>query len=116
RVLSTLCQLDFVTQDPKSRKYRLGPSSVFLAMEILSHMRLRSLSFPILRQLARETGCIIYLGQLRQGSVFLLDRARPVGADEGFVMVPQRFPVHATSMGKAILAFLPSSERERALN
>ena len=116
RVLSTLCQLEFVSQDPESKKYRLGPSAVYLGMEIVSHLSLRALTFPVLRQLARETGCITFLGHLRRKSVFLLDRARPAGADEGLVMVPLQYPVHATSMGKAILAFLPPAERERVLS
>lgn len=116
RVLTTLCQLGFVVQDLTTRKYRIGPSSIFLSMEILSHQSLRSASGPLLRQLARETGCTIYLGQLRGQKVFLVDRAQPLALDEYSVVAPVEYPIHVTSMGKAIMAHLPSSEREAILS
>lgn len=84
-------------------------------MEILSRQGLRSASGPLLRQLARETGCTIYLGQLRGRKVFLVDRAQPAG-DEGSVVAPVEYPIHVTSMGKAIMAHLPSDEREAVLD
>lgn len=116
RVLSTMCQLGFVAQDEGTRKYRLGPSSVFLSMEILSRQNLRSASGPVLRQLAKETGCIIYLGLLREGTVFLVDRAHPLTNDEYSVVAPMEYPIHVTSMGKTIMAHLSSSERDRILS
>lgn len=104
RLLSALCDEGFLTQDPSTERYRLGPSVLVLgqrAAEQAGFERAR----PVLSALAEETGESASLS-VRSGRqvlvVMLVPSRHPLRFDHG---VGSTIAIHASAMGKAMLAF-----------
>lgn len=93
--------------------FRIGPKLFALGALNPTVQRLRAVSMPFLYELSSETGHISNLAILQSGGVLLIDE---VFADERPVprMVGAMLPVHATALGKALLATQPVDAR-RAL-
>ncbi len=93
--------------------YRLGPEAIALGMRALRSSDLRAVARPALEKLANETGETATLEVLAESDVLILDEvfgAHLVGATH---WIGTRWHAYATSTGKAMLAFLPPSERGR---
>lgn len=112
RMLSALISEGLVAQDPATRSFRLGPEAIAFGAHSAHRPDLRSLARPFLESLAaeaRETATLeIPLGQ----DMLILDEV-----DGGHIIgarteVGTRWPFHATSTGKAVLARLPLDELE----
>ncbi len=56
RIMATLEQERIVTRDENTRKYSLGLGLIAVAGPLLANLDVRRISFPILEELARETG------------------------------------------------------------
>lgn len=118
RYASTLVELGYLEQDP-SRKYRLARRVSDLGMTVLEMIGLRAAARSHLEELRANTGYTVGIG--------LLDATEAVYADHlasrrrGQVMTGPtiragvRLPAHCTSIGKALLAFLPEEQREDVL-
>lgn len=116
RLVSTLYALDYLEQDPYSRKYRPGVAVLGLGFSVLDSMDVRHLALPHLRQLLDQHGQSVNLAVHRGTDVMLVECLRGRRYLLSVQMhVGDRVPVHVSSMGKAILAFLPRDERERIL-
>ena len=120
RYLSTLHELDYLHQDPETRKYRLGPRVLDLGFSAINSMDVREISAPYLRQLSDETGYTVNLAILDGTEVVYVERCRTsrVGQREIDLNlhVGSRLPAYCTSLGKAMLAFLPDEERDAILD
>lgn len=98
----------------RAREYRLGPSALDLGATVSTPRDLVETARPLLVALMRRTGESVFLGTMSS------DRTAIVYADRvesGHIIqyaggVGDRRPLHATSIGKAILAFLPAGERD----
>jgi IclR family transcriptional regulator, pca regulon regulatory protein len=120
RYLSTLHDLDYLHQDTETRKYRLGPRVLDLGFSAINSMDVREIAAPYLRQLSDETGYTVNLAILDGVEVVYVERCRTsrVGQREIDLNlhVGSRLPAYCTSLGKAMLAFLPDAERDRILD
>lgn len=117
RYVTTLVGLGYLRQDPESRKYRLGPRVLDLGLAALEAMELREVAIPALRRLCRETGYTTNLAVLDGVEVIHVERVRSptqrhVDLD---VHVGSRLPAYCTSLGKALLAYVPEPELSRTL-
>ena len=110
RYLMTLVQLGYVVRDQAQRGYQLTPKVLRLGSWVIGHMDLKSRLMPYMRRLTQQynvtTGCgilegreIVYLERLRSDDVVNLD-----------LTAGSRLPVYCSSLGKAILAFLPPQQ------
>ncbi|GLS18052.1 IclR family transcriptional regulator [Labrys miyagiensis] len=103
RILNTLAQVAYVEQDPPSRRYRLGPSLLSLAQNMLREDRLVRASQGELELLA-EAACLnAFLGIRRgdQGIYLLAVQSKSpvvIRSSPG-----ETFSLHSTAMGKALL-------------
>ena len=104
RLLQTLEHLGFVERLGDSAQYRLGIAVLRLGFEYLASMELTENGRPVLDDLSNSTG---YSGHLavRDGTevVFV---AKTVGNPTLFsaIQVGARLPVHATVLGRVLLA------------
>ncbi len=109
-LLRTLQQFEFVSQDERSKRYRLGSKMFELGMLFQHNMELEAKALPHLRRLAAQTGETVKLALLSGG------RALVVAAVESSQQLHTRgdiglsWPLHSTSLGKAILACLSPEE------
>lgn len=116
RVLQSLIAAGFVTQDPASRRYRLG--AVLHSLGLLApgpHERLPELRRP-LEELARRTGHTAYLMLRRGDEVACIARADSPAEIRTYLMeVGAMRPIGAALGGIAILAALPDAEVDAVL-
>jgi len=115
RLIMVLERHGYVERSPKSEKYRLGAKLVQLGMHALSSLDLGKTATPHLERLVKQSGETAHLGVLRQGEVISLFYCQGTHVLRPPATVGRRVPVYCTSLGKAILAFLPEAERETIL-
>ncbi|MBI3763359.1 MAG: IclR family transcriptional regulator [Chloroflexi bacterium] len=115
RLLAALEREGLVAHDTRNGAYRLGPEAIALGARALRATPLRDAAQPELEWLARGTGENADLEILDGGEVFVVEEIPGRFVIGTTLAVGTRWPAHATSTGKAILAFLPEDEREAAL-
>lgn len=104
RTLAALRHRAFVTQDPSSGAYALGPAVVELAERWLGEENLPALLHPALVALARATDELVHLGVLSGADVVYLDKVEPERPVRVWSAVGRRVPAVRTALGRAVLA------------
>lgn len=115
RLISTLAARGYVASGQDGR-YRLGTKMLSLSKRLIEHAQLPQLARPDLELLCQEAGESVHLGVLEDIEVLYVDKVESVSAARMYSVVGVRNPLHSTSLGKAILAFLPDSERSMLLS
>lgn len=115
RLLGALESEGLVARRPPGVGYRLGPAAVALGAQALRSSDLRSQVRPLLRELAEETGETASLEVLVDRDVLILDEASGHHLVAATAESGTRWPVHATSTGKALLAAMAPEERRALL-
>jgi DNA-binding IclR family transcriptional regulator len=115
RILQTLVTRQIVVLDPASREYRLGPAATALGARALRDSDLRSAALDVLQQLRDDTKETATLTALVPDGRVYLDQVPGTHEIKMTVELGRRFPLHAGSSGKCMLAFLPDETRERVL-
>jgi IclR family transcriptional regulator, pca regulon regulatory protein len=113
RCLITLVELGYVGQH--ERKFLLRPAVLTIGSAFLASMQIEQVVLPPLQGLRDQTGDSASLAVLSGTDILYVahvstDRRFRVAAGVG-----TRFPFHATSLGKALAAFLPEDERSTLL-
>ncbi|MEU2065150.1 IclR family transcriptional regulator [Streptomyces sp. NPDC013455] len=104
-ILRTLQHVDFVEQDAATGKYQLGAALLHLGTSYLDVNELRSRSLNWADALAARSGEAVRLGTPLEGKVLIVHHVfRP---DDTFqtLDVGSLLPLHASSLGKVLLAF-----------
>jgi DNA-binding IclR family transcriptional regulator len=115
RLLATMESLGFVERDPHTGVYGLGLELVTLAGVALNQLEVRRQAVAELAAVAAELGLAANLAILRNDELFYLATAEGPKAPKLFTMIGKRAPLHATGLGKALLAHLPPAERDAIL-
>jgi IclR family pca regulon transcriptional regulator len=120
RYVSTLSSLGYLEQDLASRKYRLGPKVIDLGFSAINSMELRAISAPYLQRLSDETGYTANMAILDDTDIIYIERCRSSRKGSSEIEldlhVGSRLPAYCTSMGKVLLAYLPSEDRDSRLD
>lgn len=114
RLLNSLAGVGYVRQTSENGRYMLADRFFELANSSLPNQRLISIARPFMNSLLQSFDESVNLGVYDEGMVthiFALESARPyrVAATVG-----NRGHLHCTSMGKALAAFQPPDELDRA--
>ncbi len=114
-ILNTLQQFAFVQKSPNDKTYSLGLGLLFLANRVLTGLDIREVAAPFLQELSCKTNSTAFLGVVSENHVFVV--ARDEGTQEiGLtIRLGHRFPIAWGAHGKAIVAFLPDTERKKVL-
>lgn len=101
-------------EQSRAGEYRLGWRALALGNGSAAHRELPDVARPALVELMRRTGETVFLGALAGDglSVVYVDKVESEQIIRYAAGVGDRRPLHATSSGKAILAFLPPEERD----
>jgi DNA-binding IclR family transcriptional regulator len=110
RLLAALDQRELVTQDTARGKFRLGTGIVRLAGAASQRLDVVQESRPVCRALAQEVGETVNLVILSGRDALYLDQAAGPAALSPHNWAGQRIPLHATSDGKVLLAYLSQAE------
>lgn len=115
RLLTALEAEGMVARDTGSDAYRLGPDLLALGGMALRSNDLRSASHAELERLAKETGETATLEILVEAGVLILDEVVSEHLIATTHWIGTNWPVHATSTGKVLLAYLPPEARRNFL-
>ncbi len=116
RLLSALEIEGMVARDEHSGAYRLGPGAIILGGRALRTNSLNIVSHAELDKLAALTGETVTLEILVDCDVLIIDQVQGshmLGASQDLFA---RWPAHATSTGKVLLAYLPVALSEELLS
>jgi DNA-binding IclR family transcriptional regulator len=110
-IVKTLAAHNVVSQEAATGRYQLGPTVLRLGNVYLDTLELRSRAVPWSEDLARRTGMAVRTGVLAADDVVIIHHEpRPDGSrqmpETGIVI-----PAHASALGKAQLAFLPTDAK-----
>jgi DNA-binding IclR family transcriptional regulator len=116
RLLRALTARGYLAQG-RGGEYRLGPKVFDLGSSAPAQPELAQVARPALGELMRRTGETVFLSTLSsdRASIVYVDKLESDHIIRYAAGVGDRRPLHATSSGKAILAFLPEAEREEIL-
>lgn len=116
RALMALERTGLIERAPGSR-YRLGLKLYDMGNRAVEQIDLRARVHPYLRRLALRVGEIVHLGVLHKTRVVYIDKIEPINRR---VCISSRTgtsnPVYSTSLGKAMLAFLPPEEAAQIID
>ena len=115
RLLGVLEQEGFLVREAGAADYRLGPEMIILGARALKSVNLRALAHVELQSLARETRDGAALEVLVGHEVLVLDEVRGKNRLSFDGEVGTRWPAHASSTGKVLLAFSEDPSRWETL-
>lgn len=105
RLLAALQSEALIDKNPATGSYRLGPGLMALGVQALSNSDLRRRVRPTLKRLAKDTGETATLEVPIDDSMLILDEVAGSYVVSAGGNVGTRWPMHATSTGKALIAF-----------
>jgi DNA-binding IclR family transcriptional regulator len=114
-LLQTLQAHGFVEQDTYSDKYQLGPGLLQLGYSYLDLNELRARSISHADRLASRASAAVRVGVMHGSSVVVVHHVFRPDAAFGVLEVGLQLPLHASALGKAVLAFAPSQVVEDLL-
>lgn len=115
RLMSTLEREGFLESDPVTGKYRAGLQALMLANSARPGEDLRRLVRPAMEELSRTTKETINLTVIQGTECVNLEQIPSPHRIKNIGWIGRRTPLHCTSTGKVILAFMSSSERGQLL-
>lgn len=106
RLVQTLECHDYVEQNPRTGRYRLGISCLRLGGNVMARLDIRDNLRPLLTTLRDEYGETIHLAVLDQScmEVIYLDKRDGLHGIGMISRVGARAPAHCTGVGKCLLA------------
>jgi IclR family pca regulon transcriptional regulator len=114
RFCQTLLHLGYL-DEVSPGTYRPGLKAVSLARAALKSRELPELALPYLRRLREDTGETVNMALLDPPNIIYVSRLLSDSLLALRLFVGSRLPAHATSMGRAMLAYLPSDEVDAML-
>lgn len=115
RLAATLAERGLVERDPATERYRLGFGLIRLAGAAMAGLDLVSSARPVLEDLAEETRETVTIAVLSGDDVVSIDQITGTRSIVSVSWVGKRTPLHTTSTGKILLAFMDDLERDRRL-
>jgi IclR family transcriptional regulator, pca regulon regulatory protein len=115
RFCQTLLSLGYL-EEVAPRRFRPGLKAVSLARAALSSRELPDLALPYLRELRETTGETVNMALLDGADVVYVSRLLSHHLLALRLFVGSRLPVYASSLGRAMLAFLSDDEVQDLLS
>jgi IclR family KDG regulon transcriptional repressor len=117
RYIKTLSQRDYVEYDPAAQKYRLGTHLIKLGYIAMKQIEIHRSCYPIMENLARETGETVTLS-VRKGNRALVLEVVDSGRG-GIKLAMNRgdsLPLHLCAITRPLVTFLPEEEIDSILH
>ncbi|MGP4033655.1 IclR family transcriptional regulator [Pseudarthrobacter sp. 1C304] len=104
RMMSALERTRLVVHDGRTGLYRLGPTAISLGSVALNGSVIYRAGRQIAQNLAQRTGLGVNIAELSDDSLYYLANFEGERSPKSFSMAGRVGPLHATAMGKALLA------------
>ncbi len=115
RLISTLAEQRFLERNPENGKYRIGAQAFEVGKAFLRSAKIETCAPPVLRRVVQQSDFNAFLGVMRGASVVYLIAMQDNGPLAIRVAPGAEAPLHATAMGKVLLAELPDEEIRQKL-
>lgn len=109
-LLKTLQLHGYIDQNPDNEKYCLGMKLVERGHFVVGTMDIRQKAKSWLSTLSQETGQTTHLGILDGNEGVYIEKIEGKQAAIAYSRIGRRLPVHATAIGKVLLAWLGDEE------
>jgi len=116
RILRTLVGRKLLATDPLTREYQLGPAAAAIGARALRDSELRRVAVPLLQRLQAATGETTTLSVPVPGGRVYLAQVESANEIKMTVELGRRFPLHAGSSSRTILAFLTPEEQAEVMD
>jgi DNA-binding IclR family transcriptional regulator len=112
RLLATLINKGYVEQDNLTKRYRLGLKILAISSRLYTRLKVNEQARPCLKELASKTGETSHLALCSNYESVLIDQE--IGSELVSVntQIGRREPLHATALGKVLLASFSKEEFE----
>jgi len=114
-ILRTLETQGYLNRDEGSGKYRVGLKILSLSRGALSGIDVREVALPIMRHLVEQTNLTCHLAILDGPEAVYIEKVEPTGFIRMDTWVGRRMRVHATSVGKALVAHISQERLEKII-
>lgn len=115
RILVTLESRGLVEFDPLEQVWHIGSKAFVIGARFLRRTSLVDRARPILRKLMEQTGETANLGVEKEGSVLFLSQVETHSNIRAFFPPGTLSPMHASGIGKALLADMEPNRLSRLL-
>lgn len=105
RLLHSLAARGMVESDPATQAWNIGPATFRLGSAFMRRSGIVERARPILQNLMKHTGETANLGILNGDAVLFVSQAETHETIRAFFPPGTRSPLHASGIGKALLAF-----------
>ncbi|WP_181351265.1 IclR family transcriptional regulator [Thalassobacillus sp. CUG 92003] len=112
RLISTLTNEGFLSQNPRTGKYRLGLSLLTLGGVISVHKEIYQEAFPLLETLVRKVNETCHLCLLEKERVVYFYRSERKNPEMLVTDIGKKSPMHCTGEGLILLAYQDKSFTE----
>jgi len=110
RLLKSLSELGYVVQASRRGQYQVSARLVTLAQQFLGSDRLAREAGPVLRDLALSARSSAHLAVLVRGEMVIVAKESSPGLIQIATRIGGGAPLHASAMGKILLAGMPPEE------
>jgi DNA-binding IclR family transcriptional regulator len=113
-ILQTLKSRGYVEKDADDR-YSLSFRLFSLGATLVDNLDVRTEVHSLLEELTRKAGITGHIAIRDGGHAVYIDKVEVLDAVRVTTWVGKRMPLHSTSIGKALLAYLPEKDIDRIL-
>ncbi len=111
-ILRKLEQHGYLRRDRSNGKYCLGMKVLSLSRAALSGVDIREAALPIMRNLVDHIHLTTHLAILDHQQAVYVEKVEAPGFIKMDTWIGRRMEVHSTAVGKALLAYLDSDQRD----
>ena len=115
RFLADLQQIGILNKHPKSEKYSLGLKLFELGNRVQLKAAFVDKTHPELIEVAKSITETVHIAVLKNHQIFYLDKVESPQGLKVSSHIGSFGPAYATSLGKVLLAFLPSDQQEKTI-
>lgn len=115
RLGHTLCEAGFLVRVGDGRGYRLGPTAITVGLATTATMALPDVAEPLLEELRDTTGETVQFAVPHGTDAVIVGRVPSRQFPPNPVYIGHRVPIHAGSLGRAMLAAAPPQTCESLL-
>ena len=116
RLLNTFEKLDFIQQDEELGLWFIGVRAFIVGSAFLNRRDFVATARPYMHRLMEQSGETVNLAVLDKGEAVFISQVESHELMRMIVNLGSRTPVHASGVGKALLAVLPEYEVTKILH
>jgi len=116
RLITSLVDQRFLERNAENGKYRIGAQAFEVGKAFIRSAKIETCAPPVLRKIVEQSDLNAFLGVMRGSSVIYLIAMQDNGPLAIRVAPGAEAPLHATAMGKILLAELPDEEIHQKLS